>query len=357
MHGGFGLAAAAGGVEEKGDVIGLRASGFVQRRDGGEGVVEKLAAGRFVPDGEDARRLYRLLESGERFGESPFVDDGEAGAAVGGVVGVIGGAGEGVDRYGDAAHLHRAEEAGKKLRGVGEDEQHAVAGLNAELQPGGGDAGGAVGELLVRQRRTNTGNRNSAAAAFAQVAIEEIVGGVQKTFTTEDTEVTKRNSTISGRALALHALSELLAELGRRARVEGDQIPERLAVTAEGTQGDGGRVGMSSDVLANRMIRMASKPGENLGRSVGVVAQGAGEVVVVVRELFGEAGDGLGGRARVAGQLGLAVPVGIDAVELGGSEANQLAQERKLELAAVGGQAGGFEQAQSVEQSCGARRR
>ena len=106
-------------------------------------------------------------------------DHEDAGAAVPERVRVILRAPQRIERHGDDAGLDRAEEAVGERGSVLEDQRDALFGLNAETPERRAKSIDALGDLPVRDALIAAFDRDARAAAFSDVAIDEMGGGVE----------------------------------------------------------------------------------------------------------------------------------------------------------------------------------
>jgi len=126
-----------------------------------------------------AQVVQFFLGDGLQMGEQRFADDGDAGAAVVEDVFVVLGLGLCVDGNGDGADFDGAEKGVQKFGRVEKQEKDPLFGADAELEQGITDAVGVFQELLVGDPLVAALDGDFRAAAFVDVAVDEVRGDVE----------------------------------------------------------------------------------------------------------------------------------------------------------------------------------
>lgn len=85
-----------------------------------------------------------------------------------------------VDGNGDGADFDGTEEGVKEFGGIGQQEEHAFFGADAEVAKGIAGAVGALEELMVTDALLTAFNGDVIGAAFEDVAVHEVGGDVEE---------------------------------------------------------------------------------------------------------------------------------------------------------------------------------
>lgn len=121
-----------------------------------------------------------LARNGLQLWQKSFADDGCAGAGVVEDVFVVVRSGLGVDGNGDGADFDSTEEGVEKFRRVEKQEEDALFRADSETAKSIADAVGALEELLVGDTLVAAFDGDVLRAAFEDVAVHEVGGGVEE---------------------------------------------------------------------------------------------------------------------------------------------------------------------------------
>jgi len=123
-----------------------------------------------------------------------------------------------------------------------------------------------------------------------------------------------------GVAEAFEAVAETALERGGRVGVKSDEIPERLGfVFAEIGEGVGVGVGMAGDIFADGAVGMARKAIQGFGIGAGMLADEAEEIKIFLGSLLGELFEHFGFGFGAEDEADFFIPGGVDVIELAGA--------------------------------------
>ena len=182
VHAGLGRTGRAGGEEPAGQIVRSRRLGIGQAVAGALGgqrlLVARKASG-LLPDNQQRLSQARPVKGRSKLAQRRTVRDRDAGLGVREVLLELSALLQRIDHREDSARAQDGKPGLRKLKPIGEDDEHALLGTKSQAAQGGGQPPRALDQLGEGLRTPPRAQRDLGTAAFLDVVIEEVLGQVE----------------------------------------------------------------------------------------------------------------------------------------------------------------------------------